>query len=99
MDFVAVDVETANADMASICQIGVIMFQAGVEVSSWHSLVNPEDEFDFWNVQLHGIDADAVADAPTWPMLYPQVASLLRHKIVVCHMPFDRVATTKVCSR
>jgi DNA polymerase-3 subunit epsilon len=33
MDFVAIDVETANADMASICQIGVAGFEAGQVVS------------------------------------------------------------------
>lgn len=28
-DFVAIDVETANADMASICQIGIAGFANG----------------------------------------------------------------------
>jgi DNA polymerase III epsilon subunit-like protein len=27
MDFIAIDVETANADLASICQIGLVGFQ------------------------------------------------------------------------
>lgn len=29
MDFVALDVETANADLASICAIGLVHFKAG----------------------------------------------------------------------
>jgi hypothetical protein len=28
MDFVSVDVKTANSDMASICQIGIAVFEA-----------------------------------------------------------------------
>ncbi len=30
MNFVAIDVETANADMASICQIGLVKFENGI---------------------------------------------------------------------
>ena len=47
MDFVAIDVETANADLASICQIGIVAFENGSVKESWQSLVNPEDYFHF----------------------------------------------------
>jgi len=40
--FIAVDVETANADLASICQIGIVAFDKGEITDSWMSLVNPE---------------------------------------------------------
>ena len=43
MDFVAIDVETANADMASICQIGVAKYSEGKLIEEWSSLVDPED--------------------------------------------------------
>jgi DNA polymerase-3 subunit epsilon len=42
MDFVAIDVETANPDMASIYQVGIAGFRDGHIVSEWKSLVNPE---------------------------------------------------------
>lgn len=29
MDFLAIDVETANSDMASICQIGFVIYENG----------------------------------------------------------------------
>ena len=48
--FNAIDVETANADRASICQIGIVHVQDGVVVDRWQTLVNPEDWFDPWNV-------------------------------------------------
>lgn len=69
MEFVALDVETANADMASICQIGVANFADGQLVEEWSSLVDPEDDFDPINVEIHGIDEDTVAGAPTFPKL------------------------------
>ena len=36
MEFVALDVETANPDMASICQIGVARFADGMLVGQRH---------------------------------------------------------------
>ena len=44
--FNAIDVETANADRASICQIGIVHVRDGVVVDRWQSLVDPEDWFD-----------------------------------------------------
>jgi DNA polymerase III epsilon subunit-like protein len=33
-DFVAIDVETANADAASICQVGIVVFAGGHEAAT-----------------------------------------------------------------
>ena len=35
MEFVALDVETANADMSSICQIGLVHFVDGCLKEEW----------------------------------------------------------------
>lgn len=99
MDFVVVDVETANADLSSICQIGIATFRNGALHEKWESLVNPQDEFDPINVSIHGIDEDMVKDAPTWASTFPVVSSLLRESIVVSHTPFDRVALSRACER
>lgn len=45
MQFVAIDVETANADMGSICQIGLARFVDGDLAEEWVTLVDPEDYF------------------------------------------------------
>jgi DNA polymerase-3 subunit epsilon len=99
MDFVAIDVETANAALSSICQVGIATFRDGQQVDSWVTLVNPQDYFDTLNVSIHGIDEDAVAGAPSWKEVFPQIASRLSGKITVCHMPFDKTALTKACAR
>lgn len=65
MRFVAIDVETANADMASICSIGVAIFEDCALKSEWYSLIDPDDFFDPVNISIHGISADDVLDAPT----------------------------------
>jgi hypothetical protein len=50
MRFVSLDVETANADMASICQIGAVRFVDGAVAAEWETYVDPEDYFDPVNV-------------------------------------------------
>jgi DNA polymerase III subunit epsilon len=99
MDFVAIDVETANADLSSICQVGTALFRDGSLADTWMSLVNPEDEFDPINISIHGIDGYQVRDAPTWAGIYPKIASLITNKIVLSHTAFDRVAITRACDR
>jgi DNA polymerase III subunit epsilon len=95
MDFVAVDVETANADLASICQIGIAAFADGALVDCWQSLVNPEDYFDEVNIGIHGIDKDAVTDAPTFPEIRPIVDRYFSRNLVVSHTAFDRIAVSR----
>ena len=97
--FVAVDVETANADMASICQIGVVSFSHGEIVDSWEALVDPEDYFDEVNVSIHGIDEAAVQNAPTLPQVASHIAGSLSGRIVASHMPFDRTSIARALDR
>jgi DNA polymerase III subunit epsilon len=95
--FCVIDVETANADLASICQIGVAQFENGQLGASWETLVNPEDYFDPFNVAIHGIDESMVENAPTFQEVYSDVRSLLTGNTVVSHTHFDRVALERVC--
>ena len=64
LTFNSIDVETANADRASICQIGIVHVREGVIEDRWQTLVNPEDWFDPWNVSIHGIDETDVVGSP-----------------------------------
>ena len=99
MDFVVIDVETANADLSSICQVGIASFRDGALAGTWVSLVNPEDYFSPINIAIHGIDEYQVKDAPTWKDVFPDIRSLLQGRIVVSHTPFDRAALIRACER
>ncbi len=90
--FVAIDFETANADSSSICQIGLVEFKDGQEISEWGTLVNPEDDFDSMNIAIHGIEEQDVIDAPTLPDLYDEIKSRLSDRLVISHGSFDRRA-------
>ncbi|HGS5146348.1 TPA: exonuclease domain-containing protein [Vibrio parahaemolyticus] len=92
MEFVAIDVETANPDMSSICQIGIVKYSDGKVVDEWVTLVNPKDYFFFANVDVHGITEEDVEDAPTFPEVYEKLKSYLEGQIVAHHTHFDRVS-------
>lgn len=99
MDFVAIDFETANPDMASICQVGVVRFCGGKAVDSWESFVNPRDYFDDMNCAIHGIDEGMVRGAPPWLLVHQELAQWMRESIVVSHTSFDRLAFHRACDK
>jgi DNA polymerase-3 subunit epsilon len=99
MNFVAIDVETANPDMASICQIGIARCKNGVIIDEWKSYVDPEDYFDGINVSIHGIDESDVQGSPKFPELIDTLRSYLDDSVVVCHTHFDRVAMHQSAQR
>lgn len=92
MKFIAIDVETANSDMASICSIGAAVFENGQLSNEWYTLVDPEDYFDPVNVSIHGIEENMVAGSPSFSALTPTINQLLEGAVVVTHTHFDRVA-------
>ena len=99
MNFIALDVETANADLASVCQIGIAHFADGRFSEKWESLVDPEDEFDSMNIAIHGIDESMVAGAPTFPSLTETVTQKFVDTVVVSHTPFDQTAIRSVFAK
>jgi DNA polymerase III subunit epsilon len=98
-DFVAIDVETANADLASICQIGIARYANRQLVDEWKSYINPQDFFDGINISIHGIDESTVEGAPTLDQVASNLYQLLDGQIAVCHTHFDRVAIHQAFGR
>jgi DNA polymerase-3 subunit epsilon len=92
MQFVAIDVETANADMGSICQIGLAKFVDGHLTEEWCTLVDPEDYFDDVNIAVHGIEPRMVRGKPKLPQIAERVRSTLEGTVSVCHTHFDRIS-------
>ncbi len=97
MNFFALDVETANADYSSICQIGIAQFKNGEIVQTWTQLINPETHFDFMNTMIHGIGEIDVEGCPTFKEYILQIEHILKGEFIVHHMPFDRTAINRAC--
>ena len=92
LTFTAIDVETANADPSSICQIGIVHFRGGAIQEQRSMLVNPGQQFNSINVRIHGIDEDAVMYSATFPQVHPELRRRLGGTILVSHTAFDRIA-------
>lgn len=99
MHFIALDVETANPDLASICQIGMARFHAGRLTEEFSTLIDPLDYFDWINVSIHGIDEDTVRGAPTFVEIGPKINQWLDGAICATHTHFDRSAIHQACSK
>ena len=98
MRFVAIDVETANSSFSSICQIGLVKFENGIEVASEEILVNPKTYFDEFNVKIHGIDEDTVRGAKTFREIHSFIREWMNGYIIVSHTHFDRSALSQACN-
>jgi DNA polymerase-3 subunit epsilon len=97
--FVAIDFETANPDLSSVCQVGVAIFEAGKLTESWGSLVNPEDDFHWMNVAVHGISEAEVQNAPSFKQVYELVCEKMSSGVVVSHTSFDRAVWSQSLAR
>jgi len=59
-------------------------------LDDFYSLVNPEERFDHFNVQLTGITPEMVANQPTFSELWTELESLMSTGILIAHnAPFD----------
>lgn len=99
MRFFSLDVETANYDSSTICQIGIGMFDNGELTGTWDSLIDPQSSFHWSNVRIHGITEEMVQGSPSFNAVYPVLHQLLSGRIVVHHTPFDFHAFGKAYAR
>lgn len=88
MSFTAIDFETANSSAASACSIGLVKVRDGRVVEREHRYIRPpfpHDDFSPWNVRIHGITRDMVADAAGWEMHLPWLREFAGGDWLVAH--------------
>ena len=99
--WVAIDFETANAFPGSVCAVGLVRVADGRIIDEWSSLIQPPkgyDYFDPWNVNLHGITAADVADAPGWEPTLKQIMAFADGDPFVAHYaPADTRFLARAC--
>ena len=94
--FFALDVETANHDRGSICQIGVACVRLDNSIETWVTYVDPRAERWVFT-WLHGIGARTVQGAPTFAEVLPVLRDALNGATVYQHSGFDRSAVAAAC--
>lgn len=88
LDFTTIDFETANSYRGSPCSVGLVRVRKGQIVERRHWLIRPPegaDWFDGWNIAIHGITAEMVADAPRWRDILPAIVDFIGDDVVVAH--------------
>ena len=86
MDFITLDFETATAQRSSPCEIGLTFVQNGqiVETKSW--LIKPMyNDFDYYNILIHGIRPEHVADKPEFDELWKEIKPLVENQFLIAH--------------
>ncbi len=95
--YVVFDVETPNRQNNRMSAIGISVIEDGAITEEFFSYVNPETSFDLFNTQLTGIDADIVADAPTFPELWGRIEPLMSSGILTAHNAVFDLSVLKHC--
>ena len=95
--FIIFDVETPNYRCNRMSAIGITVLEDGVVTNKFSSLINPETDFDAFNIRLTGIDEELVRDAPTFPELWPQIEPLMSSGLLVAHNAVFDLGVLKKC--
>ena len=83
--FMILDVETPNERNDRICSIAAITVIDGEISDKFYSLVNPECEFNYKNINIHGISPLSVANAPTFPEIWDSIKEQFKSSIIIAH--------------
>lgn len=90
IDFVAIDFETANQFRDSPCSVGLTKVKNGIICDTYYSLINPEDDFDSFNIMIHGITEEMVQHEPLYPQIISEIINFMEDLPLVAHYaPFD----------
>jgi DNA polymerase-3 subunit epsilon len=90
-DFAAIDFETANYNLSSVCSIGIVIVRNGEITEKIYCLIRPKPEwYSWWNTQIHGLTAEDTVNSPVfsdvWAEIAPKIAGL---PLVAHNSPFD----------
>lgn len=98
--FTALDFETADHSRASACAIGIVRVERGRIVRRESRLIRPPTR-TFLFTWVHGITAEDVRGAPTFPELFPEIAPLFEGVdfLAAHNAAFDRSVMNACCER
>ncbi len=88
--FTVFDVETPNAMNDRMSAIGITLVEDRAVCGHFYSLVNPEERFDYFNIQLTGITPAMAARAPAFPEIWEKILPYMEFGTLCAHnAPFD----------
>ena len=72
--FVAIDFETMDNWRATICSVGLAVFENGVMTDTYYSLVCPPSKSEnYFCCKVHGLRYKDVKDSPSFSEIWPMI--------------------------
>lgn len=104
LDAVVIDTETTGLDprKASIVEIAAVRLVGGQlqPEAAFRRLVRPSEPIPRLATEIHGIDEAAVADAPAFAGVWPELAAFIGDAVVIGHaIGFDLAVLKRECER
>lgn len=85
-DFIAIDFETAMPERNSACSLGMAYVKDKEIVHTKYFLIQPPgNEYFFANTAKHHLTAEDTANAPTFDVVWNEIANDIENNILVCH--------------
>lgn len=100
MSIIAIDFETANEERGSACSVGLAWIEQGAVTRVEERLIRPRDNrFSPFNISIHGIHPEHVADAPEFPEVMEEFGDDLAGALLIAHnAAFDMGVIRAACS-
>ena len=85
-DFAAIDFETANQELSSVCSVGIVVVRDGIIVDRFYSLIQPEPNYyNYGNSRIHKLTAQDTDDAKVFSEVWKEVEPLIKGLPLVAH--------------
>lgn len=85
-DFAAIDFETANQELSSVCSVGIVVVRNGKIVDRFYSLIQPEPNYySYGNSQIHGLTAADTDNEKVFPSIWESIEPLIEELPLVAH--------------
>lgn len=82
----AIDFETANNSRGSVCSLGIAIYEDNQIILNKEVLINPEEEFYWYNTIVNGITEEMVVDAPKFPEVWKVINELItENTLIIAH--------------
>jgi len=87
LNFTAIDFETANYNITSACQIGIVVVENSEIIKTYSSYIKPSPNFFIpFFTELHNIDAKKVNGFPSFGELWSEISEYLTgSEMLVAH--------------
>ena len=85
-NFAAIDFETANGELNSVCSVGLVIVRDGEITEKFYSLIRPTPNYYYyWNTVVHGLTRNDTDSAPIFPEVWEKIASKIEGLPLVAH--------------